>query len=74
MWTDVSDWIDRNGPISNAQLREIAKVDLAAASLMLRDWVQQGLLVSLPDRGRRNAAYAKAATAPRAGDLFINGH
>ena len=72
VWDEVSDWIDRNGPISNGQLREIAKVDIAAASLMLRDWVQQGLLASLPDRGRRNAAYAKVAT-PRAGDLFVNG-
>ena len=72
VWDEVSDWIDRNGPISNGQLREIAKVDIAAASLMLRDWVQQGLLASLPDRGRRNAAYAKVA-APRAGDLFVNG-
>ena len=26
---------------------------------MLRAWVDQGVLVSLPDRGKRNMAYAK---------------
>lgn len=71
-WDEVSHWIDKNGPIGNSQLREIAKVDLAGASLMLREWVQQGLLVPLPDRGRRNAAYAKPATT-QTSDLFANG-
>ncbi len=71
-WDEVSHWIDKNGPIGNSQLREIAKVDLAGASLMLREWVQQGLLVPLPDRGRKNAAYAKPATT-QTPDLFANG-
>ena len=68
-WDEVSHWIDKNGPIGNSQLREIAKVDVTEASRMLKDWVQQGVLIALPDRGRRNAAYAKPAT-PSNGSLF----
>jgi ATP-dependent DNA helicase RecG len=71
-WDEVSHWIDKHGPIGNSQLREIAKVEVTEASRMLKDWVQQGVLVALPDRGRRNAAYAKPATPPVAG-LFANG-
>jgi ATP-dependent DNA helicase RecG len=71
-WDEVSHWIDKHGPISNSQLREIAKVEVTEASRMLKEWVQQGVLVALPDRGRRNAAYAKPATPPVAG-LFENG-
>lgn len=66
---EVSHWIDKNGPIGNSQLREIAKVDVTEALRMLKDWVQQGVLAALPDRGRRNAAYAKSAT-PSNGSLF----
>ncbi len=58
-WTEVSDWIDRNGPIANADVVRIAKVDTLRASKMLKAWVDAGLLFSLPDRGRRNAAYGK---------------
>jgi ATP-dependent DNA helicase RecG len=71
-WDEVSHWIDKNGPIGNSQLREIAKVDVTEASRMLKDWVQQGVLTALPDRGRRNAAYAKPATAQTL-NLFANG-
>lgn len=28
VWTQVSDWIDRNGPIRNSDLRRIAEVDI----------------------------------------------
>ncbi len=27
MWNEVSDWIDRNGPINNSKLREISALD-----------------------------------------------
>jgi ATP-dependent DNA helicase RecG len=70
-WDEVSHWIDKNGPIGNSQLREIAKVDVTEASRMLKDWVQQGVLTALPDRGRRNAAYTKPATA-QTPNLFVN--
>ena len=58
-WDEVSSWVDNNGPIGNSKLREIAGVDVTEASRMLKQWVQQGLLQALPERGRRNAAYAK---------------
>jgi ATP-dependent DNA helicase RecG len=69
-WDEVSHWVDEHGPIGNSKLREIAKVDVTEASRMLKQWVQQGLLQALPERGRRNAAYAK----PHGGDagLFAN--
>ena len=59
-WAEVSDWIDRLGPISNSDVVRIAKVDTLRASRMLKGWVDAGLLTPLPDRGRRNAAYQKA--------------
>lgn len=58
-WDEVSDWIDRQGAIQNAKLCEIAKVDTLKASKMLTAWRDQGLLVPLPDRAKRNMAYTK---------------
>ncbi len=63
VWNEVSDWIDREGSIQNAKLCEIAKVDTLKASKMLALWREQGLLVPLPDRGKRNMAYTKPAQA-----------
>ncbi len=62
-WDEVSDWIDREGFIQNAKLCEIAKVDTLKASKMLVAWREQGLLVPLPDRAKRNMAYTKPAKA-----------
>ena len=62
-WDEVSDWIDREGSIQNAKLCEIAKVDTLKASKMLVAWREQGLLVPLPDRAKRNMAYTKPAKA-----------
>lgn len=58
-WDEVSDWIDREGSIQNAKLCEIAKVDTLKASRMLVAWRDQGLLVPLPGRAKRNMAYTK---------------
>ena len=63
-WTEVSDWIDRNGPIANAEVRRIAKVDTLRASKMLKGWVDLGYLVPEEGRGRRNAAYGKPKASP----------
>ncbi len=63
LWTQVSDWIDRNGPIANADVCRIAGVDTLKASKMLRGWVDRGLLELLPGRVRSNAAYRKPAQA-----------
>ena len=35
MWDEVSDWIDRNGSIANAELCKIAGVETLKASKML---------------------------------------
>lgn len=58
-WAEVSDWMDRNGPIANAEVCRIANVDTLRASRMLKGWVNLGLLQLLEGRGRKNAAYEK---------------
>lgn len=59
IWDEVSDWIDRNGPIANSKLREISHLDTLAASRQLRNWVAQGVLVALPSASRQQARYTK---------------
>ncbi|OIQ72626.1 hypothetical protein GALL_457440 [mine drainage metagenome] len=59
IWDEVSGWIDRNGPIANSDICQIANVDTLKASKMLRAWEDQGVLVRLPDRAKRNMAYTK---------------
>ena len=59
VWDEVSDWIERNGPIANSKLREIAHLDTLAASKQLRNWVAQGVLVALPSASRQQARYTK---------------
>ena len=61
VWNEVSAWIDQEGFIQNAKLCEIAKVDTLKASKLLAGWREQGLLVALPGRGKRNMAYTKPA-------------
>jgi ATP-dependent DNA helicase RecG len=60
-WDQVSHWIDTVGSIANAGLRRIARVDTLKASKMLATWVEQGVLETLPGRGKRNTAYNKPA-------------
>ncbi len=72
-WDEVSHWIDARGSIANAELREIAKLDTLRASKMLAAWVDQGLLVALPGRGKRNTAYTKPARAPEQASLLSMG-
>jgi len=62
VWTQVSDWIDREGPISNGVLCEIASLDTLKASKLLKKWVAQGLLVADQTRAKRNMVYSKADT------------
>ncbi len=59
MWEQVSDWMDRNGPINNGALCRIAGLDTLKASKLLQRWVLQGLLVSDDTRGKRNTVYRK---------------
>jgi ATP-dependent DNA helicase RecG len=59
LWEQVSDWIDRSGPIANCDLCALGRLDTLKASRMLKRWVDQGLLEPLPGRGKRNTAYRK---------------
>lgn len=73
VWNEVSDWIDRKGQIANSDLCQIAQVDTLKASRMLKTWVEQGVLVALADRSKRNMAYTKTAQAAQSdvqGDLL----
>lgn len=58
-WDEVSDWIDRHGSIANADVVRIAGVDTLKASKLLTAWREQGLLMSVPGRAKRNMAYTK---------------
>lgn len=70
MWDEVSDWIDRKGQIAISDLCRIAQVDTLKASRMLKTWLEQGVLVALADRAKRNMAYAKSTLTDKPGDLF----
>jgi ATP-dependent DNA helicase RecG len=59
VWDEVSDWIDREGPIANSKLRDISGMDTLAASKQLKTWVAQGVLVALPAASRQMASYTK---------------
>jgi ATP-dependent DNA helicase RecG len=63
VWVQVSDWIDRYGPITNGKLREISMLDTLAASKQLRQWVMQGVLVALAAPSRQQASYTKPELA-----------
>lgn len=59
VWEQVSNWIDRHGSIGNADLCRIASLDTLKASKLLKRWVDQGVLVADPTRGKRNMVYYK---------------
>lgn len=58
-WDEVSDWLDRKGSISNADVVRISRLDTLKASKLLTSWRDQGLLEPIPGRGKRNMAYSK---------------
>ena len=59
IWEQVSDWMDRNGPLSNGELCAISGLDTLKASKLLKRWVIQGLLVPDATRAKRNMVYLK---------------
>lgn len=65
IWEQVSDWIDRNGPLANIDLCRIASVDTLKASKMLKRWVEQGVLLRDDSKGKRKTVYLKPASAQR---------
>ena len=69
IWEQVSDWIDRNGPIANGDLCQIANVDTLKASRMFRRWIEQGLLVADTSGGKRHTNYSKLAIDTEAGTI-----
>ena len=73
VWDEVSHWIDVHCAIANSDLCKIANVDTLAASRMLRAWVEQGVLEPLPNRAKRNMAYAKPAHPAEQLDLLSKG-
>ncbi len=62
MWEQVSNWMDRHGPIGNGDLCRIAGFDTLKASKMLKRWVEQGLLIGDASRGKRHMVYLKPTT------------
>lgn len=69
---EVSHWIDTHGAIANSDICQIASVDTLKASKMLRAWVDQGVLEPLPNRAKRNMAYAKPAQPVEQPSLLSN--
>lgn len=59
IWEQVSDWMDRNGPLANSDLCRIAGVDTLKASKMLKRWVEQGVLLRDDSAGKRHTVYRK---------------
>lgn len=72
IWDEVSDWIDRNGAVANADLCRIAGVDTLKASKMLKAWVDQGVLEQLTVTAKRYTSYVKPAQPPAQGALLSN--
>jgi ATP-dependent DNA helicase RecG len=62
-WDEVSDWVDRHGTIANADVVRITGLDTLKASKWLALWREQGVLVPLPGRAKRNMAYTKPGAA-----------
>jgi len=59
IWEQVSDWMDRHGPLANSDLCQIAAVDTLKASKMLKRWVEQGVLLRDDAAGKRHTVYRK---------------
>lgn len=72
VWDEVSHWIDMHGEIANRQLREITGLDTLEASRMLRAWVAQGLLITLPAASRQQASYTKPMRSAEQADSLSN--
>ena len=59
IWEQVSDWMDRNGPLANSDLCQSAAVGTLKASRMLKRWVEQGVLLRDDAAGKRHTVYRK---------------
>jgi len=62
VWEQVSDWIDRNGSISNQELCRIAGIETLKASKMLKIWVDADMLVPDTTKGKRGTKYMRVGS------------
>lgn len=60
VWEQVSDWLDRNGFITNRDLCRIAEIDTLKASRLLKKWVAAEMLIPDMSKGKRGARYLKS--------------
>ncbi len=72
-WDQVSDYIDKHGSITNADVRKaIATGDVLSASKLLRTWVSKGVLIVMnPAAAKQHRRYTKPST-PQETSLFSN--
>ena len=63
IWEQVSDWLDRNQIITNADLCKIANIDTLAASRLFTKWVTKNMLIPDKSRGKRGTRYYKPGLA-----------
>ena len=63
-WEQVSDYIDKHGPIGNAHVRAILSTDnVLAASKRIKKWVEMGLLITVnPHAAKALRRYTKAGS------------
>jgi ATP-dependent DNA helicase RecG len=73
IWEQVSDWMDRNGPISNRQLCAVSGLDTLKASKLLKRWVEQGLLEADSTKAKRNMRYFKTSDSDGEERQFLSG-
>ncbi|HEY8506177.1 MAG TPA: hypothetical protein VIL46_16440, partial [Gemmataceae bacterium] len=66
IWEQVSDCIDKHGPIGNAEVRKLMGTDdTLRASRQLKEWVNLGLLVVVnPQGAKRHRKYTKPDLEP----------
>ncbi len=66
IWEQVSDCIDRNGDIGNAEVRQLMGTDnVLAASKQIKKWVERGQLVTTnPHAATQHRRYTKPSAPP----------
>ena len=71
LWEQVSDYIDRNGSVGNAEVRQLMGTDnVLGVSKLIREWVDLGVLVvANPQAGPKHRRYTKPET-PSMATLF----
>ena len=71
IWEQVSDWLDRNRFITNADLCKIANIDTLAASRLFSKWVIKDMLIPDKSKGKRGTRHYKPGQAVEQLSLFL---